>query len=411
MIKDDRLKLLDYMIENVYLLACVPESSAIARSMVISQGKGKNNEVIDDFKGLVCFRYNKIEKDMYETFDLFDRLTSIHDIDNRSVGRGIVFDSCLLQASAQLKSKIRKRDQIHFLECWLRQDLIINEYEGLQFFRQKIEPASICLSRFRTGKFKSFELYANNKEDKVLENLLMRLHFLRDLITSIPSTKEIELVVLELLLRVELVNDNMMRLSELESSLHEVEKLAMWMALTKPPAAKRYEKCFKYLDAVDSGIIESSMMSQEDISSLREALVITEFGATSAGRKFATALLRRLNFYIILENTDKCDIDEIAATFLEAVLPGKTTKKAWANEWPDQDERDKWLHRLGNLALLSKKATVKESRMPFVEKQNRFAKEIWPITAGLNEVDIWNSDNLVKHLARTVALIDTVWSL
>ena len=53
---EQRLQLLDYMIEHVHLLVCIPESAAIARNIVMGQGKGKDNEVIDDFKGLVCFR-------------------------------------------------------------------------------------------------------------------------------------------------------------------------------------------------------------------------------------------------------------------------------------------------------------------------------------------------------------------
>jgi hypothetical protein len=55
--KDDRLALLDYMVEHVYLLVCVPETARIARNIVMAQGKGMDNEPIDDFKGLVCFRY------------------------------------------------------------------------------------------------------------------------------------------------------------------------------------------------------------------------------------------------------------------------------------------------------------------------------------------------------------------
>lgn len=54
--KEELLTLLDFMIENVYLLVCVPENAAIARNIVMGQGKGKDHEVIDDFKGLVCFR-------------------------------------------------------------------------------------------------------------------------------------------------------------------------------------------------------------------------------------------------------------------------------------------------------------------------------------------------------------------
>jgi len=54
--KDERVKFLDYLVENVYMLVCIPESATIARSLVMAQGKGKDNEPIDDFKGLVCFR-------------------------------------------------------------------------------------------------------------------------------------------------------------------------------------------------------------------------------------------------------------------------------------------------------------------------------------------------------------------
>ena len=53
----ERLRLLDYIVERVYLLVCIPETSRIARNIVMSQGrKGMDNEAVDDFKGLVCFR-------------------------------------------------------------------------------------------------------------------------------------------------------------------------------------------------------------------------------------------------------------------------------------------------------------------------------------------------------------------
>lgn len=47
----ERLRLLDYIVERVYLLVCIPETSRIARNIVMSQGrKGMDNEPVDDFK-------------------------------------------------------------------------------------------------------------------------------------------------------------------------------------------------------------------------------------------------------------------------------------------------------------------------------------------------------------------------
>ena len=53
---DKKLNLFDYLQESVYFLVCSSNDASIARNMVMGQGKGKNNEPIDDFKGLVCFR-------------------------------------------------------------------------------------------------------------------------------------------------------------------------------------------------------------------------------------------------------------------------------------------------------------------------------------------------------------------
>ena len=56
MSKDERLHLLDYLTMHVHMLVCIPDSATIARNIVMSQGKGMDNEPIDDFKGLVSFR-------------------------------------------------------------------------------------------------------------------------------------------------------------------------------------------------------------------------------------------------------------------------------------------------------------------------------------------------------------------
>ena len=96
----------------------------------MSQGrKGMDNEPVDDFKGLVCFRYTLEECDMYDTFDSWDGLaaepTSKEGGGITSVGRDIISSACLLRASAALRTKIRSRggDEVYEWERWLRQEL------------------------------------------------------------------------------------------------------------------------------------------------------------------------------------------------------------------------------------------------------------------------------------------------
>lgn len=349
---------------------------------------------------------------MYKTFDAWDSLASISDLDNGSVGRGTVSDACLLRASTELKNKIRKNDQVYSLERWLRHDVIQNNYEGHVFYEKKIEPAALYLGQFREGEFNLFGFYTRNKGTKAWKSITMRLRFLRDLTSNISSTKEVEMLVLELLLRAGKSNGKeAMILANLDIHLHQVEKLAMLIALTRPSVAERYEKCFSYLDVIEAGDTKTGAISEEDMSSLREALVVTEFGASASGKKIAIALLKRLNEHVLSDDGKNDVPQDSTAAYLEAILPVKGTKKAWGEDWPDQEEHDKWVHRLGNLVLLSNKPTAKESKMAFDDKKNRFRAEVWPITAGVSTIDAWNSDNLVKHLATTVALIDKIWGL
>jgi len=424
--KEERLVFLDYLIEKVYMLVCVPESPSIARSLVLAQGKGKDNEPIDDFKGLVCFRYTSNEKEMYKTFDRWDELAAISDIDNRSVGRQTISDACLLRATAELRSKVRKRDEIYALERWLRTYLLGKDGEGQEgnaFFKKKIEPASLKLGQYREGAFNLFGFYAASKGNAHWDSITMRLHFLREMTNNVAATKEVEAVILELLLRANGseggISGKAMSLSNLDAYLHKVEQLALWVAVTKPASAKRTLKIFEFLDAIeeeekeggDASKIEA--ISQEDKSSLREALVVSEFGATASGKKIAIALLKRLNAFVLAQKGSASgeSINTSGDAYLEFILPKKASKKAWGNEWPDKEEQAQWINKLGNFALISNKATARESNMSFSEKKERLSKEVYSLTLDVANMDTWDSDNLVKRLAAIVGLIDQIWGL
>ena len=51
------------------------------------------------------------------------------------------------------------------------------------------------------------------------------------------------------------------------------------------------------------------------------------------------------------------------------------------------------------------------SKMPFSAKKERYKNEDWPLTAGLAELEEWDSDSLIKHLANIVNISDKVFAL
>ena len=79
--------------------------------------------------------------------------------------------------------------------------------------------------------------------------------FLTELVQGVPATKEIEMIVLELLLHPQaegngIVHQSAKVLVELEQSLKCVKLLVLYFAFVKPTATKKYAKCFQLLDAV-----------------------------------------------------------------------------------------------------------------------------------------------------------------
>lgn len=410
----ERVQLLDFMVENIYLLVCIPETPIIARNLVTAQGKGMDNEPIDDFKGLVCFRYTQDEVNMYKTFDGWDNLSSTSDLDNGSVGREIISTACMLRATTVLRTKIRKRDILLSLEQWLRRDVIENNRQGDIFYKKKIEPASVTLGQYRAGYFHLFGFYSRSKGKEVWTSIAMRLNFLRLMTTGLASVRDLEMVILDLLLRACGTEGGGKKLSlqELDQQLLGLEILALWIALSKPSVSKRYEKCFEFLDAIENGDNDVDLISQQDKSMIREALVVTEFGSTASGRKIAIAIMTRINCQLhTVKGGDNKLIESLADHHLELILPEKATKKAWGDAWPDKDEREKWVNRIGNFAIVANKPTNAEAKMPFSKKKERFENEDWPLTAGLAEVEQWDSNSLIKNLADIVNLIDKVWAL
>jgi len=458
----ERLRLLDYIVERVYLLVCIPETSRIARNIVMSQGrKGMDNEPVDDFKGLVCFRYTLEEEDMYQTFDRWDALaaepssvtsgsSSVSSMDGadpagssiKSVGRDIISSACVLRASAALRMKIRSRgggDEVYAWERWLRQELwsqnqrlsqpreeqqsdsatttkpALQPWQGKDFFVEEIEPASIALYKFRTGQWDEFAFLSKTRKltKKQRDTTIARLNFLRDIAMGVASAKETEIVVLELLLRAERdgTSGSSMLSRYLDEILPLIEKWTLWMALTRPSPMQRHASVFALLDTMDDfdSVGSLGLEDVEMIKSLRESMDEYDFGATAGGKRLAAAILKRMSTHLMVEEKKN--------------IPGGTnggtnaaTVDLIQQNWPSEEEREEWSNRIGNLALVSSapprnSRAKKGSDSSWESKSKRFKKEPWLLTRQLAESDEWDMGAVQNQQKDLLKLMDSVWSL
>jgi len=469
----ERLRLLDYIVERVYLLVCIPETSRIARNIVMSQGrKGMDNEPVDDFKGLVCFRYTLEEEDMYQTFDRWDALAAEPRTDSdpspdssskeetetdtsssattiKSVGRDMISSACLLRASAALRAKIRSRggDEVFDWERWLRQELWLQNqrltqqqqqhnqsqqqvdsakrqpWQGKDFFIEEIEPASIALYKFRTGQWDEFAFLnsktkgKNNITKRQRDTIVAQLNFLRDITMGVTSAKEAEIAVLELLLRAEDDDISSGMLSRyLDELLPLIETWTLWMALTKPSPMQRHARVFALLDAMDDlDSVGSSLGSSstaaasggvgEMAKSLRECMDEYEFGATAGGKRLAVAILKRMNAHLMVEEKKSFpDSNKAAAASVDLIQ----------HHWLNEEEREEWENRIGNLALVSSATPRNKKTMSnssWESKSKRYKKEPWLLTRHLAELDQWDMDEVKDQQRDLLSLMNLVWSL
>ena len=355
---------------------------------------------------------------MYQTFDEWDTLSSsIIDVDAGTVGRKTVSDACALRASAHWRTKIASSKQLFWWEQWLRADVSKNEYQGSDFFQKQVQPASLVLGQFREGSTDT--LFGGGskkgKNQKSSQKVQTSLDFIKELVKGVPSTKEVEMIVLELLLRAAVPftagYKKPMPLSDLEAYLNRVEELVIYFALLRPTATAKINKCFAFLDAVAENDVGKAELSEEERSEMYEALANNELGANASGKRFAVALLKRLNRHVKKAATNH-ESSVNSVYYLEPILPIKATKKAWGDVWPDPQERLQWVHKIGNLCLVSKKVAAKESKASFDEKRGRYGGEssFLPLTLNLSErEEPWDEFAVQGNSALLVGLVKSIW--
>ena len=154
----------------------------------------------------------------------------------------------------------------------------------------------------------------------------------------------------------------------------------------------------------------SELLTQEDLLAMQKSLITSDFGATANGKRFVLSLLKRINHHMWSDPTKEFSVS--AQYFLEPVLPLKATKKAWGKSWPEKSLRDAWVHRLGNLCLVSKKAPTRDAKASFEAKKERLQADPLPLTQKIGHMEgEWDRESLVKNFSQVIALIESIWGI
>lgn len=129
------------------------------------------------------------------------------------------------------------------------------------------------------------------------------------------------------------------------------------------------------------------------------------------GKPFDFAVLIRLE-----EATQDLSVTKSydGRTTIEHVLPQSLKDKYWQDRFDDQTHK-KYLHRLGNLALLSGSKNYKAQYFDFDRKKkiydDRDKKVSFDLTKEITRVAEWNADAIEAHRRRLLDLAREIWTI
>lgn len=196
--------------------------------------------------------------------------------------------------------------------------------------------------------------------------------------------------------------------------LSDLERLAYALFLMRSDPSERIRRYGKLLGSIQAGddlfAAESPLqLSGDEKRLVREALQGDIYRVT------------RIRLPLLLR------IDELLAggsavynqpiVTVEHVLPQNPSEGSkWLTEFPDTSERERWVHKLANLVLLTRRKNSQASNFDFMEKKERyFAMKAgvanFAITSNVLKEREWTIATLERRQAEILGAISQLWRL
>ncbi|MBR0035826.1 MAG: DUF1524 domain-containing protein, partial [Synergistaceae bacterium] len=148
----------------------------------------------------------------------------------------------------------------------------------------------------------------------------------------------------------------------------KLERLAAYMlvaAFDVNQRIARYSQILSELEASDGADFPSIELSDAEKQYFIDRLNSDVYFMARARRKY---IILRLDSFVAASTGASYDHSYLT---IEHVLPQTVNENTyWSEKWPDEDERAKWLHKLGNLIPLEGRKNISASNYDFTAKKD-----------------------------------------
>ncbi|MBC6718685.1 DUF262 domain-containing protein [Aurantimonas sp. DM33-3] len=196
--------------------------------------------------------------------------------------------------------------------------------------------------------------------------------------------------------------------------LSDLERLAYGMFLMRSDASERIRRYGRLLTAIQAGddlFADASplQLTNDDKRAVRAALAGDIYTVTRIRLPLLLRLDELLSGGSAVYNTPIISV--------EHVLPqSPPTGSQWLEDFPDEEERARWVHKLANLVLLTRRKNSQASNYDFVDKKQKYFSTRagvanFALTSKVLSESIWTNETLQHRQAELTDAIETLWRL
>lgn len=195
----------------------------------------------------------------------------------------------------------------------------------------------------------------------------------------------------------------------------ELERLAYFMLVTSASVYERIDRFAKVTREIESASDMSVEASALQLSSLEQFEFYSTLGGPlydTLSAKARTPVLLRLDS-IVSDGTATYQHDIVT---IEHVLPQNPKAGSdWERWFPDPITRNLWVHRVGNLALLSRKKNGQASNWDFERKKTSYFRQTsvtpFPLTTQVIDHDEWTVKIVEARQRDLMSRLEKHWRL
>ena len=193
--------------------------------------------------------------------------------------------------------------------------------------------------------------------------------------------------------------------------LRNLERLAYYMFLTRTYRDRRVRRYIEVLYEIDGDVDLNTPDSRIQLTPDEKSMML-EILRGDVDMKWARAILLRLDG-LYADGVAYYQRDVIS---VEHVLPQTPREGSeWTTWFPNEDVREQWTGKLGNLVLLSRRKNAAAGNKEFDDKKKTYFetgnRTSFQLTNQLDKVDKWTPDVLQRRQKELVGMLADAWQL